>query len=114
MVQERVRGPSPDDPEEQLNELKEMLIRVGADAAARATVEVKGYQEAPKNPWLQIGLTVLSTVLSGLILWLVSSLSTTISTIRTDLATQKEASAAQQAEITHQQQQIDWLMQRAK
>ena len=115
MGQERLRGPSPDDPEEQLNQLKEMLIRIGAEAAARATTEVRAINhEGQKNPWLQIGLTVLSTVLSGLILWFISSLSTTIYTIKTDVATQKEVTSAQQAQITHQQQQIDWLMQRTK
>ena len=63
---DRARGPSPDDPEEQM----EQLLRLVADAAAKATIEVK-YQEGKGSDkqllkWLiGINTTLLAAFLIG-------------------------------------------------
>lgn len=106
MSQERSRGPSPDDPEEQISH----LLRLVADAAARATVEVK-YQEAQKTPW---AMTIWTTVLGGLILASIVGVFVKLDTLENAISSSNANQANQAAQLTHLQSQVDWLIQRVK
>lgn len=70
---ERARGPSPDDPEEQLGELVEKVTRIASEAAARATVNVQGYKESGESwqRWI-LGIcagAVLAGIIGGVVMY---------------------------------------------
>lgn len=66
MGQERTRGPSSDDPEEQLHELMASVTRIATEAAARATVNIQNREES--DTWQKWILGICAgAVLAGLI-----------------------------------------------
>lgn len=74
MTAERTRGPSPDDPEEQLNDLVDRVTRMATDAAARATVNIQGYREAGDSSWQKWVLTIcgglaLTGIIGGVVMY---------------------------------------------
>lgn len=106
MGQERTRGPSPDDPEEQLTNLSRLI----AEAAARATVDLK-YQEAQKTPWQT---TIWTYVLGGLILAAIVGVFAKLTTLENAVATSNANQTNQASQLSHLQSQVDWLIQRTK
>jgi hypothetical protein len=62
---DRFRGPSSDDPEEQLNDLMEKVTRIASEAAARATVNVQAYREGTGESWQKwiLGICAASVVM---------------------------------------------------
>lgn len=71
---EHARGPSPDNPDENLGEIMDKITRIASEAAARATVNVQGYRESRDDSWQRwiLGIcagAVLAGIVGGVVMY---------------------------------------------